>query len=310
MLWNVRHTCHDGPMLITPRPGVNRDHLLEVLRSMQGEVFNLRSGGGPARNAQERVLAYLDWANNAVRMLGGQISSRDLGRLVLTDRYKLLLTAAGTLTGTDTPTQRVVNGLLALELEERVAAFDAGITALQNQILRWSGYEHCVMPDTSFYIHHPDKLEAVDPGKLLGDPHADFVVLVPMVIIDELDRLKETRDKQARWRAGYTLAVLDRLFEDGKARAQLRRGETGPKAKVAPLGNVWIELVFETAGHVRLSDSDDEIIDRALSVEPLANRKVTLLTYVTGQSMRARNAGLQAVKLTRDLGDEPAPATR
>ncbi len=36
------------------------------------------------------------------------------------------------------------------------------------------------MPDTSFYIHHPDKLEAIDPGKLLGDPHTDFVVLSHM----------------------------------------------------------------------------------------------------------------------------------
>jgi len=297
-------------MLVTPRPGVNRDHLLKVLRAIQGDVFNLRGGGGPARNAQERVLAYLDWTNNAVRMLGGQVSSRDLDRLVLTDRYKLLLTTAGTLTSTDTPIQRVVNGLLAVELEERVAAFDAGITALQNQILRWSGYEHYVMPDTSFYIHHPDKLEAIDPGKLLGDPHTDFVVLVPMVIIDELDRLKETKDKQARWRAGYTLAVLDRLFRDGKVRAQLRKGETEPEAKVAPLGDMWIELVFEPPGHVRLPDSDDEIIDRALSVEPLADRNVTLLTYDTGQSMRARNAGLQAVKLAQDIGDEPVPGAK
>jgi hypothetical protein len=310
MPWDARLTCHDGSMLITPRPGVNRDHLLNVLRSMQGDVFNLRGGGGPARNAQERVLAYLDWTNNAVRMLGGQISSRDLDRLVLTDRYKLLLTTAGTLTGTDTPVQRVVNGLLALELEERVAAFDAGIAALQNQLLRWSGYEHYVMPDTSFYIHHPDKLEAIDPGKLLGDPHTDFVVLVPMVIIDELDRLKETKDKQTRWRAGYTLAVLDRLFKDVNVRAQLRKGETGPEAKVAPLGDVWIELVFDPPGHVRLPDSDDEIIDRALSIEPLADRKVTLLTYDTGQSMSARNAGLQAVKLTQDIGDEPVPGTK
>lgn len=121
-------------------------------------------------------------------------------------------------------------------------------------------------------------------------------MLVPMVIIDELDRLKETKDKQARWRAGYTLAVLERLFEDGKARAQLRQGETGPEAKVAPLGDVWIELVFEPPGHMRLPDSDDEIIDRALSVEPLTDRKVTLLTYDTGQSMRAerRLAGGQA----------------
>ena len=41
-------------------------------------------------------------------------------------------------------------------------------------------------------------------------------MLVPIVIVDELDRLKESKDKdkRARWRAGYTLAVLDRLFAD------------------------------------------------------------------------------------------------
>lgn len=56
---------------------------------------------------------------------------------------------------------------------------------------------------------------------------------------------------------------------------------------------------------MRLPNSDDEIIDRALSVEPLADRKVWLLTYDTGQSMRPRNAGLSAVKLSQELGEEP-----
>ena len=44
-------------------------------------------------------------------------------------------------------------------------------------------------------------------------------MLVPIVIVDELDRLKESKDKWVRWRAGYTLAVLDRLFADGAGRA-------------------------------------------------------------------------------------------
>jgi hypothetical protein len=51
-----------------------------------------------------------------------------------------------------------------------------------------------------------------------------------------------------------------------------------------------------------LPDNDDEIIDRALAIEPLADRKATLLTYDTGQSMRARNAGLQVVKLSKTPG--------
>lgn len=293
-------------MLITPRPGVNRDNLLKALQSVHTDVFNLRSGGGPARTAHDRWLAYVEWTSSAVRMLGNQISGSDLNRLVLTERYRLLLGGAvGTLTGTEIQVQRTVNGLVSLELDERVADFDAAIQGLRTQITRWSGNEHYVMPDTSFYIHHQDKLENLDIGALMGDPHADFVVLVPMVIVDELDRLKETKDKQARWRSGYTVAVLDRLFERGVPRALLRKGETGPVAKVAPLGDVWIELLFEPPGHVRLPNSDDEIIDRTLAVEPLANRKVTLLTYDTGQSMRARNAGLQIVKLSQEVGEEP-----
>ena len=66
-----------------------------------------------------------------------------------------------------------------------------------------------------------------------------------------------------------------------------------------------IELVFDPPGHIRLRGNDDEIIDRALAIEALADRKVTLLTYDTGQSTRARNAGLQFVKLSQDIGEEP-----
>src|ERR1700722_258529 len=156
-------------MLITPRPGVNRDNLLKAVQSVQGELSSLHSGACNARNAQERALAYLKWTNSAVRMLGNQISPSDLDRLVLTDRYKLLLTAAGTLTGADTPTQAVLNGLIDRELEAQLHAFDAVVEALQRRILQWSGYEQYVMADTSVYIHHPDKLETIAPGALLGD---------------------------------------------------------------------------------------------------------------------------------------------
>jgi predicted ribonuclease YlaK len=127
-------------------------------------------------------------------------------------------------------------------------------------------------------------------------------VLVPIVIVDELDRLKESKDKSVRWRAGYTLAVLDRVFADGIARARLRPGDVvlGPDGLTR--SEVTIELVFGPPEHVRLPGNDDEIIDRALAIEALADRKVTLLTYDTGQSTRARNAGLQVVK--PDLGQD------
>ena len=131
-------------------------------------------------------------------------------------------------------------------------------------------------------------------------------VLVPMVVVDELDGLKQSKDRHVRWRAGYTLAVLDRLFAKTTGPARLHAAGAFPPAPDGRMrGEAMMELVFDPPAHVRLPINDDEIVDRALAIEPLADRKVTLLTYDTGQSTRARNAGLQVVKLSKDIGEEP-----
>ena len=89
-------------MLVTPRPGVSRENLLKSLQSVYTDVYNLRGGGGTGRTAHDRLLVYIEWTNNAVRMLGSQLRSSDLNNLVLTDRYRLLVGGAvSTLTGTE-----------------------------------------------------------------------------------------------------------------------------------------------------------------------------------------------------------------
>ena len=142
-------------MLVTPRPGINWDNLLKSLQSVRTDAFSLRGGSGPT-SAHKRLLVYLDWTSNAVRVLGNQISPADLAHLVVTKRYELLLAGAGTLSGTEMEVLRVVNGLVSLELDERVEAFDAAIKTLERQIKRWSAYGHYVVPDTSFYIEHKE----------------------------------------------------------------------------------------------------------------------------------------------------------
>ena len=77
------HDCHDGIVLVTARPGVNRENLLKTLQSVYTDAYNLRGGGGAAQNAYERLLVYVEWTSAAVRMLGNQISNDDLDRLVL-----------------------------------------------------------------------------------------------------------------------------------------------------------------------------------------------------------------------------------
>ena len=118
------------------------------------------------------------------------------------------------------------------------------------------------------------------------------------------DGLKKSKDRDVRWRAGYALAVLDRVLGSNPAASARLRAQnlTQLRGGGTPSGEVTIEIVFDPPGHVRLTISDDEIIDRILAVEPLAGRQVTLLTYDTGQATRGRAAGLQVRKL-----DKPHP---
>jgi len=208
------------------------------------------------------------------------------------------------MTGTDIGTQRVLNDLVGLELTQRVDAFEAAIKALNAQIERWSRPGVFAVADTSVYIEHEDKLEDLDVRPLLKIWEDPVHLLVPIVVVDELDGLKKSKGHE-RWRARYTLAVLDRVFASSTGPAQLTSGDFSVLGSGGlPRGEVTIELIFDPPGHVRLPINDDEIIDRALAIQPLAGRDVTLLTYDTGQSTRARAAGLPVRKLTQSAKAE------
>lgn len=293
-------------MLLAPRPGVNRDNLLENLNSVYTKVYNLQGGG--VGTAYDRLLAYLDWTTEAVAALGNQVSNKDLTRLVLTSRYELLLSAVGTLAGTDT--QRLVNGLVSQELRERVTAFEEAIKALKESIRRWSGARYFVVADSSFYIEHSDKFEDVDLAKVLGFYDGPIHLLIPLVVVDELDGLKQSKDRHIRWRAGHTLAVLDRLFHDGPDVARFRDPDVEEQRRTGNRrGEVNVEMLFDPPGHVRLPINDDEIVDRAVAIKPLVAWDVTLLTYDTGQATRSRRAGLKVMKRSQPLEqDEPERA--
>lgn len=293
-------------MLLTLLPGANRENVLKTLQELHSAVRNLWSGGhgGP----HERLSAYVEWTVEAVHQLGNQVSAADLNQLVLTRGYERLLAALGPADAA-IPTRRALNALLSLELAQRVDVFRETINTLEAQFQRWSRPGVFTVADTSVYIESPDKLEELNFHELLdvrGDP---IHVLVPIVIVDELDGLKKANEKHARWRAGHSLGVMDRVFASGVGSAPLRAEDSSALGTGGiPSGEVTMELVFDPPGHRRLPINDDEIIDRTLAIRSLADREVTLLTYDTSQSTRARNAGLKVTKLTKPIGDEPAKA--
>ncbi len=58
-----------------------------------------------------------------------------------------------------------------------------------------------------------------------------------------------------------------------------------------------LEILLDPPGHARLPINDDEIVDRAVTVQTTAGRDVTLITYDTGHASRGRVAGLEVRKL-------------
>ncbi|NHO83154.1 PIN domain-containing protein [Micromonospora sp. CMU55-4] len=280
-------------MLVTPLPGTDRRNLREVLRTLYVEAMNIRSRGD--HGAGVPIGAYFRWTDSAVSQLTGQIAERDIQRLVLTPRYWALL-ASPTI---GTPQ---FYSVLAREIDRRIADFDAACTELEAQIARWTDLSTYVVPDTSFFCQGETLFDQADYHGILGINWRDPIrLLIPIAVVDELDELKEARTA-VRHRARVSLAILDRVVTGSPQEPHelrppaLREVVDGLHA---PTGDLTVEILFDPPGHIRLPVVDDEIIDRALGIQPLAGRQLTLMTCDTNQSFRARSVGLRAVKARR-----------
>ncbi|MEU8968114.1 PIN domain-containing protein [Streptomyces monashensis] len=294
-------SCQDQRMLITPRPGTDRHSIREALSNAHTAVFNLQ-GGGP-ETAFSRLMRYLNWATDTAGALRHYISDTDIDQLVLTPRYQALLTSCGTLAGS--AQERLVNGLVNLEVRERIQAFDDALQDLTEQIERWTGSEYFVVADSSFYIQNPDRLSEANLHQVLGLPANDYIrLLFPIAVVDELDGLKDSGKHQARWRASHTLGLLDGALNGSTFGILHAANRTGDASLWR--GEVNVEIVLDQPGHVRLPITDDEIIDRAVAIQALASREVRLLTCDTGQHTRGRAAGLRVTKVpAKNPGPEP-----
>jgi len=283
-------------VLVTVRPGVDREQLRRTLFELHISLTNLRS----VHTTGERYSAYLAWVANSVRRLRGQISPADVGRLVLTPRCVLLQSKADSWTA-------MLAHLVDIEIDDRDADFTETIATLANQLEHWKTWPgRLVVADTSFYVQHPDKLLEADLSAVLQVGRVPIRLIVPIIVADELDGLKQATKQPARWRASYTLGVLDVALRAGPGPARL--GQADPSAADAagsPRGEVTVEIVLDPRGHTRLSINDDEIVDRALAIQSFAGREVTLLTYDTGQATRARVADLNVLKLIAPAEEEP-----
>lgn len=275
-------------------PGVPHDEVLRVLQWAHTAVGNVR---GRTHDPIKVVDFYLEWADEAARMLRYAVHAEDINRLILTRRYWAIYAAPGVHAARSVYT----------EIDDRNADLEAAVSQLQQTRDKWNRSEgKLVVADTSVFCQHPDKLVDIDLAEVLGLRETPVRLMLPVLVLDELDNLKQSKDGHARWRAGHTLGRLDEVLDANGAGLLRKEDYRALDSGGIPRGPVYVEVFFDPPGHQPLPINDDEIIDRALAIQTEAGREVTFLTYDTGQSTRARFAGLTVRKLSQDLGPEPA----
>jgi hypothetical protein len=275
-------------MLVVPLPFVGPQAARDALAAALLTCGNVRAAGG---SGTDRVNAYRSWSVETAAALRYILRPSDVDRLVLTPRHWALHAL-------DPGAHLGAAGLVQLELDTRQDELKAAIDALDRLLARWSAHRGAlVVPDTNVYLHHPEPFDRIDWAELLpGLDHTGVRLLVPLVVVDELDRRKQDRSdrlvvrgrpERVRTRARTTIRTLEALFGDPDAIVTV-----SPEPKP-----VRAELLVDPLGHLRLHSADAEIVDTARAAQDLYGSPVTVVARDTGMVFRARAAGVSAVRL-------------
>ncbi len=285
-------------MPLVPLPGVAADRLLTALQEEANNLGNLRSAPG---TALDRFNAYLLWSNEALIRLSLMLHGRDLNRLITTPRY-------WTLQAID-PSSRLLSlaGFVDLEVTERLREFEADRDRLSAELSRWrSRPGRLVIADTNVFLHSDQYFDEIDWNGVVGGPFGVHLI-IPMLVIDELDRAKRTAGgtkvsdhskELVRTRARVTIRRIDQRLRAGSIATLQPHALQGA-------GPVSAEVLLDEPGHARLPHADDELVDQAVALRQLAGREVHIVTYDLGMKFRAEAAALQVVLRS----DQPPPTS-
>lgn len=290
-------------------PGVSAQHTIEIVEDASREAGNVL---GRTYTGIDLLNAYREWSNNQTRMLGSVLVSRSLEFLVLTRRYWMLQELDPAAYGNS------LASVVSLELSSATRRLDEAAAALKLRRDSWStfmqggaisGKRHAIVLDTNVLLRHYSELASVEWNLPLNvRPHEAITLGIPIAVVEELDSLKLSNASMnirgvkhaTRTLARHALKVLDELFPAQWHRSDLRL--SGPDENGIN-GELHAVLMIDDLDHVRLPDTDAEIIDRARELTAFATT-VAVASYDNALLFRARNEGLNAFKPENDLEEQ------
>ena len=259
----------------------------DVVRILKEQRLYLRNGisgtDGQARDAYLRNIEGLE--AHAQSMLSGWLWRERL----LSDRYWQIRSV-----GADSPRvwPMIEAELRCLEewLDDQIAALQ--IYVQEDQVAHPNAIRAIL--DTNVYLHYK-LFSEIDWAVALHQSGAVRIV-VPMVVLRELDQQKNVGRKPVNQEARRVLRRLQELLE-GQGRGRVSIGD-----------QQTIEVARDLPRHVPHPVADEEVLDRAEAFEGRPGGQLVIVTGDLSMRIRAEVRNLRTVMLTDDLmlSDEAA----
>jgi hypothetical protein len=266
---------------VHPLSGVTLDRALKVLRDTHDEYTNAR---GSAHEAVPLYNAYVRASAIWVGMLASVLPPGEIDQLVTTPDHRALVAMdpAGK--------PSVLGWLVNAQFEARIKSLDEAINELAADAALFNQPGLLVVPDTNTLLHHPLSIATIPWSDLAPEGCTDLLVVVPIRVVDELDKAKRQNGKIATGtetvhnRAQRTLRVLEEWSAAGFPHA-LRDAQP----------TVRVTVLLDDADRTHIPDADAEIIQTARRLSVLTGGRVVLAAYDLGMRLRARSAKVAAV---------------
>jgi len=262
------------------RDGADVDRVIEVLQA-QGQEAQNAANNNPGRSATEMAQAYLRWTETAEGQLRNVLLVEDVAAIIYTDRHWVLARSRG-----DEP--RLISMALA-ELYEQARILNAFTAELKHQRERWRYAPGIlVVPDTNVFLRPDVKVQDID-WPVAMNSRVDVRLVVPIVVVHELDRLKRQGNSTTAKAARIALRWLTEVLPPEPTARSMPWSSTNPTTTIE---------VYVHDGPSRPGDADGIIIDVTKWLRLVANRPATrLVTYDLGMRLRANSQGVAVQQL-------------
>jgi len=262
------------------RDGADVDRAIAVLQAQAQDAENA-ANNSPGRSATDMTEVYLHWAETAERQLRNALSAEDVAAIIYTDRHWVLARSRG-----DEP--RLMSMALA-ELYEQARILNEFAAELKHQRERWRDAPGVlVVPDTNVFLRPDSKVPDIDWPVAMSSG-VDVRLVVPIIVVHELDRLKRQGNSTTAKAARAALRWLTEVLPSEPTK------RSAPWSSISPATTIEVYL---HDGPSRPDDADGMIIEVTKWLRLVADRPATkLVTYDLGMRLRATSQGLAVHQL-------------